>query len=203
MSATGDGELIRLCAEFDALERRIISFHTGGSAYIVDDAARQRAIDPIQDEQLPLLDRIVELRAITAEGWKARAATLVLYTPHYVNVREPYVDQRMIGALLRDMVAMDLRDPTAASDAELLALCAGYQKQHDIAHAADVEDYEEPLDASWRLADEIAVTPALTDVGRRAKAAMAARLFSVEDRSDHDCRIVMAVLRDLAGSAAA
>ena len=68
MSATGDEELIRLCAEFDALERRIISFHTGGSAYIGDDDARQRAIDPIQGEQLPLLDRIIELRAITAEG---------------------------------------------------------------------------------------------------------------------------------------
>jgi hypothetical protein len=90
----------------------------------------------------------------------------------------------------------------AGGDAELIRLCTEYHRQHDVAYAPTCDGWEDALDATWELTDEIAVIPATTEEGRRAKAAVAARLFAVEDRGDTDCQFVQAILRDLAGQRA-
>lgn len=104
--ASPDAALLRLCAEFDALERQYQALFVGANAE-GDDAEERRkpAEDAIAALQGPLLDRICALRATTPEGWRARAGTLALYAPHIAR-HDPgdHVDSRMVGALLRDLL---------------------------------------------------------------------------------------------------
>ena len=106
-ASSPDAELIRLCGEFDALQRRILALYPEGATPIEDDNERAEAIAPLSDAQDELLDRICALRATTPAGIKARAKTLVLFVPDKAECADDeggYVDERMIAALLRDLV---------------------------------------------------------------------------------------------------
>ena len=92
--------------------------------------------------------------------------------------------------------------PATGDDAELLALRVEYHRQHDVAYSPDSVEWEDALDETWDILDEIVDLPAATEAGRRAKAGVVSRLFAVEDRGDRDCVAVQAVLREFAGSAA-
>ena len=92
--------------------------------------------------------------------------------------------------------------PVPGDDTELLALCAEYHRQHSVAYSPDIIEWEDALDDTWDILDEIVALPATTEAGRRAKAGVVSRLFAVEDRGDRDCVAVQAVLREFAGSAA-
>ncbi len=101
-----DRELIGVCAEFDAIERHINSHYAGGSRKIEDDEERDGAIAPFQEAQAPLLERIIALRATTLDGFMARARTLALWDLDAMRQIGPghYLEDRMLAALLRDMV---------------------------------------------------------------------------------------------------
>jgi len=101
-----DAALIAVCAEFDAIERHIVSHYAGGSRKIEDDEERDVAIAPFQEAQAPLLERIIALRATTPDGFMARARTLALWDLDAMRQIGPghYLEDRMLAALLRDMV---------------------------------------------------------------------------------------------------
>ncbi len=101
-----DRELIAVCAEFDAIERHINSHFAGGSRKIEDDDERDGAVAPFQEAQEPLLERIIALRATTSDGFKARARTLAGWNQDAMRQIGPghYLEDRMLAALLRDMV---------------------------------------------------------------------------------------------------
>jgi len=105
-----DAELIRLCAEADALEHSVRSLYTDGSSPIEDDAERDRAQAPLEAQQKPLFDRICCLRATTLEGHVARARTLRTWAPDFGDDEGGSYDSRLLGALLRDMLADDVED---------------------------------------------------------------------------------------------
>jgi hypothetical protein len=103
-----DGELIALCAEFDALERGIKAYYPGGAKYILCDAERDNATAPLDQEQRGLIDRMCELRASTLNGIRARARTLVLWAADEAEGAEcksNCLDDRMRAAISRDLIA--------------------------------------------------------------------------------------------------
>ena len=99
-----DAELIRLCAEFDALERQIRSYYAGGANYIQDEDERDARIEPLCEQQERLLPSLVEARAATLDGLRARATTLAIYMP---EMADPNVNDdtagKMVAAILRDL----------------------------------------------------------------------------------------------------
>ncbi len=101
-----DEELITVCAEFDAIEAHINAHYSGGALEIKDDEERDIAILPMQEAQEPLLDRIVALRATTLDGFMARARTLAGWDVEATRKigEDNYLNERMLAALLRDMV---------------------------------------------------------------------------------------------------
>jgi len=103
-----DAELLDLIARFDALERRInLTYQEGHPAHIEDDHERDAFKAPMEAEQEELLDRICDLEARTLQGFKARAASLILWS---AEAREAasgeaaeFWHDRLLGALLRDI----------------------------------------------------------------------------------------------------
>jgi hypothetical protein len=107
-----DAELIRLCAEFDALERQYVSYFRGGANYIEDDYDRSDVTDPISDEQKILLNRICLLPTRTPEGFRARLRMMTLWAPEWTEELPEtaadeggFWDERMRAAFFRDMLA--------------------------------------------------------------------------------------------------
>ena len=106
-ASSPDAELIRLCGEFERAATPHHGPYSEGATPIEDDNERAEAIAPLSDAQDELLDRICTLRATTLAGIKARAKTLVLFVPDKAECADEeggYVDERMIAALLRDLV---------------------------------------------------------------------------------------------------
>ena len=62
LAAAPDAEILHLCAEFDALERRISELYASGSSGIVNDTQRAEAQAPFKERQKVLLDQICEAR---------------------------------------------------------------------------------------------------------------------------------------------
>lgn len=102
-----DVELIAASAAFDDLERRgNLLFE--GPAKIEDDAERDAAMDIIRDTQQPHLNRLMQLRAQTLQGARARLQSLLLWDaeldPEGDAAEEgTYTHVRLLGALLRDL----------------------------------------------------------------------------------------------------
>ncbi len=80
--ASPDAELVRLCAECDALQRQIDALFDEEATplphaqQLVLERARDRVVEPLRVQQDPLLARIVEMRATTLQAHVARARTL-------------------------------------------------------------------------------------------------------------------------------
>lgn len=108
-STSPDEQLIAACHTYDALERCIDAFNDPGDpAYIEDDHARDRATAPIEAEQVPLMERICTLRAVTPEGSRARARSFLLRHKAIdpaVDAVSPHRswDDRLVAAVLRDL----------------------------------------------------------------------------------------------------
>jgi len=103
-TAYPDAELIRLCAEFDALEIQHEAFFEG-STRIDDDEERDVALEPIETAQEALLDRICHLPICTLDGARALAATYVLYIAKQADqLPTQYWDQRFERAIVRGLV---------------------------------------------------------------------------------------------------
>ena len=106
--AGDDAELLAALGEFDALELRMFppDFH---AATIEEEHARDKRVAPLLAEQEALLDQICALRAVTPEGWRARARSLLAWdnemSKSIAEIHDPerYMDERMIAALVRDL----------------------------------------------------------------------------------------------------
>jgi len=100
-----DAELVALCADFDALERRIDALFEGVSA--LEFEAADAAACVIEVDQRQVLDRICALTPVTYEGCKAVARSLALLSPDY-GLPNVYVaacmDERLANTLARGMM---------------------------------------------------------------------------------------------------
>ena len=98
-----DGELLDFkdvtgsSAEFDAVEHR-------RNAMFDDDTLTDEANTAIREEQAPLVDRLCNLQAVTIEGMRARARSLVLYDDEVLERRTIYTNDRLVAAVLRDLI---------------------------------------------------------------------------------------------------
>ncbi len=92
-----DAELLAVCAEFDAMEHR-------RNAMFDDDTLTDEANAAIREEQAPLVDRLCEMQAITIEGMRARARSLVLYDDAVMERHSVYTNDRIVAAVLRDLI---------------------------------------------------------------------------------------------------
>ncbi|MGI4939282.1 MAG: hypothetical protein ACRYHQ_01715 [Janthinobacterium lividum] len=104
-AANPDAELIELCAAIDALQLRFDAL-CDGPEKIDDDDARMDAVAPITAEQLPLIDRMCEIRPTTLQGHMARARTYWLWDKDPPEADSPYTNEAMQGAILRDLAAL-------------------------------------------------------------------------------------------------
>ena len=104
--ASPDAELIAVCAEFDACDRRV--------RYIYDEAAMDEdataaAAAPLFAREGELLERLYQLRATTAEGMLARARTLAQHGgdgAFSLELDHSTGTGRMVIALMRDALAI-------------------------------------------------------------------------------------------------
>ncbi|MGI4795066.1 MAG: hypothetical protein ACRYG8_13525 [Janthinobacterium lividum] len=92
-----DAGLLAVCAEFDAVEHR-------RNAMFDDDTLTDKANASIREEQAPLVDRLCELQAVTIEGMRARARSLVLYDDAVMERHTIYTNDRIVAAVLRDLI---------------------------------------------------------------------------------------------------
>lgn len=100
-----DAELLAACAAFDALEHEAMALQVGPGR-ITDDEARSRALAVIVARQEPWLERMCAIRVTNPVCWQARARSLALWDRDMLaDYEEGYTDQRLLAALLRDMVA--------------------------------------------------------------------------------------------------
>lgn len=101
---TPDAELIRLCAEFDVLERQ--RQHVANSAKTTEEeGVADQTWAEISLRQNPMLDRICSLPCVTLAGLGAIAATLALWDCDELCIAEDDPDapanDRLTAALLR------------------------------------------------------------------------------------------------------
>ncbi len=100
-----DAELIGLCADFDALERRIDALFEGVSALAFEAADAAACV--IEVDQRRVLDRICALTPSTDEGCRTVARSLALLAPDY-GLPSVYVtatmDERLANLLARGMM---------------------------------------------------------------------------------------------------
>ncbi|MGI4944830.1 MAG: hypothetical protein ACRYHQ_30455, partial [Janthinobacterium lividum] len=81
----------------DAVEHR-------RNAMFDDDTLTDEANAAIREEQAPLVDRLCELQAMTIEGMRARARSLVLYDDAVMERHAVYTNDRIVAAVLRDLI---------------------------------------------------------------------------------------------------
>ena len=104
-----DAALLAALAEFDAIEHYFLSLYRGGSRYIEDDDERTAAFQPFDEAQEPILEQVCSIQARTLEGILARARTIVLQDAELdpaADALEGYTNNRLVAALLRDLLAM-------------------------------------------------------------------------------------------------
>lgn len=100
-----DAELLSLCAQHDAIQRRIDDAYPHPATLELEriwDAYRE----PLEDEQEELIQRMIEARAVTVDGFRARATSLLLWDPDSIKLRARAasgVGDNMLAALLRDL----------------------------------------------------------------------------------------------------
>jgi hypothetical protein len=96
-----DAELLAACAEFVDLDRQYRALcDSYGAEDVPDDAAA-----PLERRIVFVVDRMCALRATTVEGFRARGASLVHYMPEIAKDGQEYINDRVLAALLRDLVA--------------------------------------------------------------------------------------------------
>ncbi len=109
-----DAELLATLAEFDRLEREIWPPGVRGPDTIAGEEERDVWIAPLQERQAELLDRICVLHAHTPQGHRARARSILLWDKELQKAiaagddAKSYDDDRMIRALIRDLVGSDV-----------------------------------------------------------------------------------------------
>ncbi len=106
MAGEADAELLRFCAEFDALERQSQAALNGVTTLEAEEHA-DLLTEAIRERQEALLDRICSMPCTTAEGRAALAASFVLWDNEiYIESDDPNADanERLIAALIRSVL---------------------------------------------------------------------------------------------------
>ena len=110
-AASPDADLIRLCAECDALQVRMDALYAAphpdnlsNAQHVALEKARDVLEKPLADAQDPLLERICELRATTPQGHAARARTLLGWDKDPCWTDDACWNSQLIGAIVRDLV---------------------------------------------------------------------------------------------------
>jgi len=103
VAVPSDAELIRLCAEFDGLERRLQMMDAEHPSTVEGDMRFDAAYEVIRDEQEQLLARICALPAITVEGTLAKATTLVYYTSNMLTQGDTGWGVQLTISMRRDL----------------------------------------------------------------------------------------------------
>ena len=109
-----DAHLLSLLARFDEIERHVQSLFAQKTNTLEEEAAVDAATEPFKGAQSALLDEACSLSAVTLDGFRARAASLLLWDGEMQrNINrvaagrgdDIYDDDRMIAALVRDLTA--------------------------------------------------------------------------------------------------
>ena len=104
-----DAELLTVCAAFDATEHHRNALFDDGM--LTDEVnATLRAV------QNRRVDRICTLRAVTPQGWQTRARSLVLFDDKFLERRLVHAPDRMMAAILRDLVDNSAATPVGVLD---------------------------------------------------------------------------------------
>jgi hypothetical protein len=130
-----DAVLLAACAEFEAVERRIIEISDGPNA-VEDDDEAERLTKPLWSQQSALLDKLDALPTHTQEGLRARLRLLSVHNEHGQYSWD--APDTISGRLLRQAVRQGSPGHPRVSqvkqhpDAELIALSAeAVQLEHD------------------------------------------------------------------------
>ncbi len=86
-----------MCAAFDATEHHRNAMFDDGMLTDEVNATLRAA----QDRRV---ERICALRALTSPGWQARARSLLLFDDEFLERRLVHAPDRMMAAILRDLV---------------------------------------------------------------------------------------------------
>ena len=99
-----DAELIAACAAFDALERKCNATFGGPDRTLEEDLRADEERNSIYVAQEPHLDRIMELRATTIDGFRAKARSLALEDLELL--KDGPGDRRdcLIASLVQDLI---------------------------------------------------------------------------------------------------
>jgi len=101
-AGTSDAKLIGLCARFTDLEKKKRAIYATGPDTLEADRRKEAVIAPLHEEQEAILDRIVDIKAVTVEGLKARLRMIMVYEPSCIDAPQGW-DDDMVGAQLTDM----------------------------------------------------------------------------------------------------
>ncbi len=218
---SADADLIAVCAEFDAYERRTCIIHGTGPDCIVDDAEANVASAPLFARMHLLLDRMDELRATTPAGIQARAHSLAQHGGHggYSFDYPTTMVGRLLVYLMRDSAALGGLPASTVKlamspDADLLEACAEFDTWQRRYLATDFEvagddtpegqveaaKQREFLDASDPALDRICEMRAVTREGQAARARSLALWDQELMKPDKDYtgdRLTQAIVRDL------
>ncbi len=130
-----DADLLAVCAEFNACDVRQRAIYDGPDA-IEDDGKAALAAAPIFARMEVLLNRMEDLRAASSIGIAARAGSLAQHSGGMESSFDAQgtITGRLLDYLLRDVAALRSADmaPAVHPDAELLALCAEFQRLHSL-----------------------------------------------------------------------
>ena len=96
-TSTPDAELLTVCAAFDATE-----YHR--NALFDDGMLTDKINATLRAVQNRRVDQICALRAVTPQGWQARARSLVLFDDEFLERHLVHASDRMMAAILRDLV---------------------------------------------------------------------------------------------------
>ncbi len=101
-----DAALLDVLARFKQLEEILDPESGTGCKTIQEEEEREARLAPLYAERVALAERACALRATTPDGWRARAATLVLGREELdtLDAADTCLGDRLLYALVRDLV---------------------------------------------------------------------------------------------------
>jgi len=182
-----DADLLAVCAEFNACDLRQRAIYDGPDA-VEDDGKAALAATPIFARMDALLDHMEHLRAASAAGIAARAGSLAQHSGGMESSFDAQgtITGRLLDYLMRDAAALGKAGagPSVHPDAELIALCATFHRQHAEAYDEANLDWEAASDAKRSTFVEIGNLTATVNAGHRAKAAVAVVMLAENHEPD-------------------
>ena len=211
-AAAPQSGLIEVCADYVRLEKaRIALFER-----IEDENERASMVEPFDAQQEPLFERIINLRAVTAEEHVARATAFATMCDGEVfdGLESGCWDRMFAAAMVRDLAppaASKVVPPLAveSQDTELLRLCAEAGRLDRLsAGEGDLDAANAAFNGWFDVVDQIVTIRARTADGIRAKALVIRGLMAPmqprwaegddHDQTAHD-PLVWSLITDMMG----